>query len=80
MRAWKVGSVLAMLLGLSLLAWKVRVEDEPGALPLALLLGGGASYALASVALRRSRIPEPPGLPTRRRKWPALLRTRRRPG
>lgn len=79
MRAWKVGSVLAMLLGLSLLAWKVRVEDEPGALPLALLLGGGASYALASVALRRTRIPEPPGLPTQRRKS-RLLRMRRHPG
>ncbi len=80
MRAWKLGSVLVMLLGVALLAWTIPVEDEPGALPLALLLGGGASGALALVQPRRARIAEPPGLPTRGRKWRVPIRMRRRPG
>lgn len=45
----RVGSLVTVAVGLILLAYMVTVEDEPGALPLAMLLAGAAWY----VATRR---------------------------
>ena len=45
----RVGSLITVAVGLILLAYMVTVEDEPGALPLAMLLAGAAWY----VATRR---------------------------
>jgi len=44
-----------LLLGLSLLAYMVTVEGEPGALPLALVLAGGGWLAVLVLHRRRTR-------------------------
>jgi hypothetical protein len=45
-------SLLLLAAGLSLLAFMVTVEGEPGALPLALVVAGGSWFGLTR--LRRS--------------------------
>ena len=42
-----VGPILSIAVGVVLLAYMVVVEDEPGALPLALVVGGLAWLFLA---------------------------------
>lgn len=47
-------SLAALALGAALLAYMIPVEGEPGALPLALMLGGGVGCL---VSVLRSRGP-----------------------
>ena len=47
-------SLAALALGVALLAYMIPVEGEPGALPLALVLGGGVGCL---VSVLRSRGP-----------------------
>ena len=47
----RIASALVLGLGLVLLAYMVTVEDEPGAIPLALVLLGG----IGLVATRRKK-------------------------
>ncbi len=44
-----VTSLLIILLGLSLMTYMIIVEDEPGALPLALILGGAICFGLIRI-------------------------------
>jgi hypothetical protein len=41
-----VTSLLIILLGLALMTYMIIVEDEPGALPLALIIGGAIWFGL----------------------------------
>lgn len=43
-RSKKIASLAVVALGLALLVMMILVEDEFGALPLALIVGGGAWY------------------------------------
>lgn len=45
-------SLLVIALGVALLIYMITVEDEPGALPLALTLGGIAWLVIARVRMR----------------------------
>lgn len=45
-------SLTAALLGAALMVFMIVVEDEPGAVPLALLVVGGGGYLLARARLR----------------------------
>lgn len=54
-QTWKLLSLIVGAIGLVLLAMMVIVEDEPGALPLALILVGGLGYGFARLRQRRRR-------------------------
>jgi hypothetical protein len=45
-------SLLVVALGVALLIYMITVEDEPGALPLALIVGGIAWLVIARVRIR----------------------------
>lgn len=45
-------SLLTIVLGVALLIYMITVEDEPGALPLALTLGGIAWLVIARMRLK----------------------------
>ena len=51
LHSWLASALLA--LGLVLLGYMVRYEGEPGALPLALTLGGGVWLAATRLRARR---------------------------
>ena len=51
----RVGSLVTVAVGLILLAYMVTVEDEPGALPLAMLLAGAAWYVATRRRMRADR-------------------------
>ena len=53
----KTVSIVVGTIGLMLLAMMVVVEDEPGAIPLALVAGGVIGYITAHIRGRRSRQP-----------------------
>ncbi len=46
-------STIALVLGLALLIYMVTVEDEPGALPLLLVLSGIAGLLLNKLTMTR---------------------------
>jgi hypothetical protein len=48
-------SLLVIALGIALLIYMITVEDEPGALPLALTLGGIAWLIIARIRMRPRR-------------------------
>lgn len=45
-------SLLAIALGVALLIYMITVEDEPGAVPLALIAGGIVWLVIARVRMR----------------------------
>jgi hypothetical protein len=49
-------SVSVTLLGVALLAYMIVVEDEPGALPLALIAAGVAWFLVARLRVRARRV------------------------
>lgn len=53
MQTWISASMVAI--GLALMSYMIVVEDEPGALPLALVLGGTIWLAVTRLRLRRAR-------------------------
>ena len=50
----KIASLAVAALGLALLVMMVATEDEPGALPLGLVVAGVAGYATAWLRGRRA--------------------------
>jgi hypothetical protein len=48
-------SLLVIALGVALLIYMITVEDEPGALPLALIVGGTVWLVIARVRMRPRR-------------------------
>lgn len=46
-------STIVIAVGLALLVYMITVEDEPGALPLAMVVGGAAWLITARVRLRQ---------------------------
>ena len=49
-------SILTLLLGIALLIYMVTVEDEPGALPLFLILAGTGWYLYLRNMKKRQRL------------------------
>ncbi len=49
----KVLSIITIVLGLALLIFMIKVEDEPGALPLFLILVGTVWFFVNRVRIRR---------------------------
>jgi hypothetical protein len=52
LKAQRVLSLMIMALGAVLLVFMITVEDEPGALPLALVVGGTAWFLLVRRRVR----------------------------
>lgn len=52
MHTLKLMSVVAMVLGFALMAFKIYADSEPGAIPLALIVVGVCSYSIAQKRIR----------------------------
>jgi hypothetical protein len=48
-------SLLIILLGLALMAYMIIVEDEPGALPLALIIGGTIWFTIIRFRMAKKK-------------------------
>ena len=48
-----VAAIAVTVAGLLLLAYMIIVEDEPGAIPLALIVSGTAWFVISRIRLRR---------------------------
>lgn len=51
----KIGSVLTVLLGTTLMIYMIKVEDEPGALPLFLIIIGTGWLIVNQLQINKSR-------------------------
>lgn len=49
-------SIFLLTLGIVLLIYMIVVEDEPGAVPLALIVAGGTWLAIARFRMRPARL------------------------
>jgi len=58
-RVQKTAALLLAVLGMGLLAFMIVVEDEPGALPLALIVAGAAWYGGCRLRERSRRRAKP---------------------
>lgn len=48
-------SIFLITLGIALLIYMIIVEDEPGAVPLALIVAGGTWLAISRIRMRPRR-------------------------
>lgn len=55
LRMTRLLPILLVTIGLALMVRKIHVENEPGAMPLALITLGVAAYFLARIRHRRSQ-------------------------
>lgn len=55
MKVQKTLSILTIVIGVILMIMMIVVEDEPGAIPLGLIVGGGAWYFITRARARSSR-------------------------
>ncbi|RZL48872.1 MAG: hypothetical protein EOP00_08180 [Pedobacter sp.] len=49
----KIASIITLLLGIALLVYMIKVEDEPGAIPLFLILAGTLWLIITQLKIRK---------------------------
>ncbi|HEU4852076.1 MAG TPA: hypothetical protein VFT37_07975 [Telluria sp.] len=55
MHTLKLMSLIAIVIGFALMAFKIYADSEPGAIPLALIVLGLGSYFFARSRIRSSK-------------------------
>jgi hypothetical protein len=55
MHTLKLASLVAMVIGFVLMAFKIYADSEPGASPLALIVLGLGTYFTAAARIRRAK-------------------------
>ena len=56
----RILSLIVLVLGIVLVTYMIKVEDEPGALPLFLILSGGIWFLITRYRIKKAvTIPDP---------------------
>lgn len=55
LKSFKIVSVITFLIGAVLMIYMIKVEDEPGALPLFLILIGTIGFVVSEIKIKKQR-------------------------
>lgn len=54
LKLYRILSILTILLGLILIVYMIKVEDEPGALPLLIIITGAIWFIVNQIKIKKT--------------------------